>query len=135
MFRYRGLDLRIREQPLQLARALPIESKFDGRGDQSADQARAKGQLHVEQQVEAAPAQLRAQAKQFPKGGPLIEGDKLDSRSDFAHQLGFDLADDPGEPRFGPRRLEGSQRRQCMAGIADCGETQQADVLQRRFEA
>jgi len=33
-----------------------------------------------------------------------------------------------------PGRLEGSKRREGMAGIADSRKTQQAHMLQRRFE-
>ena len=57
MFRTRWRDACIGEPPLQLARTLPIEAEFDRRGDQCAHQARAKRQLHVEQQVEASAAQ------------------------------------------------------------------------------
>ena len=80
------------------------------------------------------PREQRAQAPQLPQGCGLIEGDKLDFRENRRHQLGFELADDPGKPRLRPRRLEGSKRRQRMAGIADRRQTQQAHVLQRRFE-
>jgi hypothetical protein len=63
------------------------------------------------------------------------EGDKLDFRNNLRHQLGFELADDPGKAGLRPRILEGSKRRQGVAGIADCRETQQTNMLQRRFEA
>ncbi len=57
----RGFDLRVREHPLQLASARPIEAELDGRADQAADQAGPKRQLQVQQQIETARAQQRAQ--------------------------------------------------------------------------
>ena len=71
------------------------------------------------------PRKRRAQAPQFPERCAFIEGDKLDFRENRRHQLGFELADDPGETGLRPRRLEGSKRRQRVAGIADGGKAQQ----------
>src|SRR5882757_1827631 len=119
---------------MQLARTSAIETEFDRGGDQARDQARAKRQLHVEQELEAPSAQGGAQPRQFPERCALIEGDKLDFRENRRHQLGFEFADDPGEASVRPRRLESSKRREGMAGIADSRKTQQAHMLQRRFE-
>ncbi len=75
-----------------------------------------------------------AHAPEFRERCAFIEGDKLDFRNQRGHQLGFDFADDPGKAGFRPRRLKGAQRRQRVAGIADCRETQQAHMLERRFK-
>src|ERR1700722_1912328 len=131
----RRLDARVGEPPLQLPRTLAIEAELDGRMNQSAHQARSKRQLQVEQQVEAPAAKRRAQTPELPERCAFIEGDKLDFRENRRHQLGFELADDPGETGLRPRRLEGSKRRQRMAGVAYGGKAQQTHTLQRRFES
>ncbi len=134
MLASRGRDARIGEPPLQLARTRAIETELDRGGYQARDQARAKRQLHVEQQVEAPRAQDSAQPPQFLESCAFVEGDKLDFRENRSHQLGFEFADDPGHLGLRPRRLKGAKRRHGMTGIANSRETQQAYMLQRRFE-
>ena len=128
-------NLRIGEKPLQFARARAVETQLDRRPHQARDQARAKRQLQIEQQIEAAAGERRAQPQQLAGHCALVEGDKLDFGNDCRHQLGLEFADDPGESSAGPRCLQRSQRSQRVACIADGRETQETDVLRRRIEA
>jgi hypothetical protein len=71
--------------------------------DLRRQQVGAHRQLHVQQRVEAAPAQLPAQVAQAGGAGFLVEGDQLDAL-EAVDQLRLALADDPGERRVGHAR-------------------------------
>ena len=130
-----GGDPCVGEQPLQFARALPVETELDGGGHQRRHQAGADRKLQIEEHIEAAPGQIGPQPEELPRRCPLVEGDKLDAGKYRRHQLGFDLADDPRESGLRPRGSEGVQRRRRVARIADGRQAQQADILRRRIEA
>jgi hypothetical protein len=128
-------DLRVGEQPLQLARPPPIEAQLDRGVDQQAQEAGTDRQLQVQQEIEAPASQGRAQTPEFPQHCGFIEGDKLDLRKNRRHQFCFEFADDPGKPCLRPCGLKGAQHRDRVAGVADRRETQQADALRRGREA
>ena len=112
-------DARIREQPLQLARARAVESELHGRRDACARQAGAEGELHVQQHVEAAARKLLGAVRDARRqAGALVHGDKLHAL-DQTHEARFGLADDPRELRLRPGLLQRAQHRHDVAGIAD----------------
>ena len=57
---------------------------------------------------------------------PLVEGDELHP-GQVAHQLAFELADDPGQRSLRPRLLQRAHQRHDMGDVADGGRAQQAD--------
>jgi hypothetical protein len=82
---------------------------------------------HVEVPSRQSPAHVTVSAQSFG----FVEGDKLDV-ANITHQGRFGLADDPGDTGVGPVILEVAHYCECVAGIADRREPENADVFGRR---
>ena len=115
----------------------PVPGRHQHRRD-----ARAQGELHVQQGVETPAAQLRAQVAVPLDTGVLVKHDELDS-GDVADQLVLELAQDPREPRRRPGVLQRADDWQHVAHVAQRRQAQDADgrwrcgeegLLHLRFE-
>jgi hypothetical protein len=126
----RCLNAMVGEQPLQLAGSFEVEAETDSGRDQRRQYAGAQRQLHVQQRIEATPAHGRTQRAVGARQIVLVENDEV-HLGNLRHDLGFDLADDPGEAGIRPGTLQSTQHRQHVEGIADRREPQDADGVGR----
>ena len=121
-------DATVDEQSMQIFRARGVIADAQRRADEGADRIRAQRNLHVQQRVEAARGELRAQFVERAPALALVENEELDT-GQIANQFVFEFADDPGQFRVGCLRLQRTHDRHHMRDIAECRRAQQADRL------
>jgi len=112
------LDPVIGEEPLPISRSRLVVAQPDRRLDEEARQACAQGHLHVQQDVEAPTGESPPVISERPEPPALVKNDELDP-FDIPHQRGFQLTDDPGNPRPGPVFPDGPHHRHHVGAVPD----------------
>ena len=117
-------------EPLQLARPGTIESEPDPRGYAGGGEARAQRELHVQQRIEAASGEARAELAVGARAGLLVEDHELDV-GQVTEQLVLEPSDQPGDAGPRPRVLDGADDRERVTDVSERGQTQHADRFER----
>ena len=120
----------IDEQAVQVFRTRTVVADATRGGDECGEQIRARGDLHLQQRVEALACEFAAQGTHPPDAGFLVVFEETHA-GQAIEQAAFALADDPGQFDGRPGLAQGMQQRQHMGDIAKRGQAQQADRCRR----
>ncbi len=111
----------IGEQPLVITSPCSIEAEPNVCANHATHEIGAHRSMHMQQQRKLATGQTSLDFGEFGKSSGFIESDKLDAFHAL-HQAVLGVADDPGDRRARPSRLNGSDYRQSVAAVTDRGE-------------
>jgi len=108
-----------------LAAGLVIANPDSGRNAGSGEVG-SESHLHVKQRVKLAPRHLSAKLSVAFATGLFVENNEFNA-GQIANQLGFDLADNPGDLHAGKLLLEAQHDRYYVSHVADGGQAKNAD--------
>ena len=124
------LHLRIREHPVQIARARHIEAEFHRRPHHTRDHARLQIHLQRENEIEATLGQLSTQiVVRAPAIAAFEEQDLADIRMS-AHQRRRPRLQNPRYARVGPMSPERGEHRQHVHCVAHRAHHHDADTIE-----
>lgn len=119
------------EQPIRIARALAIETKFDRCMGEAGDESRLEVHLQREHDVEGTTLQFSTHVDKRPPPARAIEKYDVINERMTAYQRRRPRLKDPRDARRWSVRFECVNDRHDVYGVANCTHHHDADLLHR----